>query len=31
MLLDFCNKTIEMNRMMEQEAVQPEPDEEWER
>ena len=30
-LLEFCNKTIEMNRMMEQEAVQPEPDEGWER
>lgn len=30
-LLEFCNKTIEMHRMMEQEAVQPEPDEGWER
>ena len=29
MLLKFCNNTIEMHRMMEQEAVQPE--EEWER
>lgn len=25
-LLEFCNKTIEMHRMMEQEAVQTEPD-----
>lgn len=31
MLLEFCNKTIAMYHMMEQDALQPEQDSEWER
>ena len=30
MLLEFCNKTVEMYHMMEQEALQPEQDPKWE-
>lgn len=31
MLLDFCDKAVEMHRMMEQDEVQPEQDDGWER